>query len=130
MEKHTSDIGAKSAQSNIWSPGYARIRDVPIADEINSTNTEWMDEIPTTDSTYPTRATKWHPIFLPRLRMCFEVGVAVVCSPPPALQPTNDDIVPAAPVFIACTTSPEKETTVRGWVIVNLIGEGRDDNRE
>jgi len=60
------------------------------------------------------------------------VGAAVVRSPPPALQQTNDSVVPAAPVLTAYATSPEEETTVLGRVIINLIREGGnvvDENR-
>jgi len=53
-------------------------------------------------------------MFLIRSRARFEVGAV--------FQPTNDSVVP---LFIFCATSPEKEMTVPGRVIIDLIGDGR-----
>ena len=53
------------------------------------------------------------------------MGAAVDRSPPPALQSTS---VPAAPLLVACATSPEEETTIPGQVIAKLISEGREEH--
>jgi hypothetical protein len=53
-------------------------------------------------------------MFLVRSRAHFEVGAV--------FQSINDSVVP---LFISCVTSPEKEMTVPGRVIINLIGDRR-----
>ena len=60
-------------------------------------------------------------------------GRNMYCPRPesPPLQQTNNSVVlpgVPAPLLIVCATSPEEETTVLGQVIVNLIGEGREEH--
>jgi len=53
-------------------------------------------------------------LFVHESRARFEVGAV--------FQPTNNS---AVPLFISCAKSPEKEMTIPGRVVINLIGDGR-----